>query len=47
MNEILNLPARHKLDVDAYYRMAEAGIFGQGDRIELIEGDLIDKAPIG
>lgn len=41
------LPARHRLDVDAYYRMAEAGIIGAKDRIELIDGDLIDMAPIG
>ncbi len=27
--------------------MAEAGIFGEDDRIELIDGDLIDMAPIG
>jgi Uma2 family endonuclease len=41
------LPARHKLDVDDYHRMADAGIFGEDDRIELIDGDLIDMAPIG
>jgi Uma2 family endonuclease len=41
------LPARHRYDVDAFHRMAEAGIFGEGDRIELIDGDLIDMAPIG
>jgi Uma2 family endonuclease len=41
------LPARHRLDVDTFYRMAEAGIFGEDDRIELIDGDLIDMAPIG
>ncbi len=40
-------PARHRLDVHAYHRMAEAGIFGEDDRIELVEGDLIDMAPIG
>ncbi len=39
-------PARHRLDVDAYHRMADAGIFGEEDRIELIDGDLIDMAPI-
>lgn len=38
---------RHKLDVDAYYQMAEAGIIGRGDRIELIDGEIIDMAPIG
>jgi Uma2 family endonuclease len=47
MNDATVLPARHKLDVDTYYWMAEAGIFGRNDRIELINGDLIDMAPIG
>ena len=41
------VPVRHKLDVDAYHRMADAGIFGEEERIELIDGDLIDMAPIG
>jgi len=40
-------PARHRLNVEDFYRMAEAGIFGEDDRIELIDGDLIDMAPIG
>ena len=39
-------PVRHKLDVDQYYRIADAGVFGEEDRIELIDGDLIDMAPI-
>lgn len=47
MNDATLLPARHKLDVDAYHRMGEAGILGEDDRIELIEGELIDMAPIG
>ena len=38
---------RHKLDVDDYHRMAEAGIIGWKERVELIEGELIDMAPIG
>lgn len=37
--------ARHRLTVDAYYRMAEAGIFAPEDRVELIEGEVIDMAP--
>lgn len=41
------LPARHKIDVDAYHRMGEAGILGEDDRVELIDGELIDMAPIG
>lgn len=38
---------RHKLDVRGYYRMGEAGIFAEGERVELIEGEIIDMAPIG
>jgi len=37
---------RHKLDVDDYRRIADAGILGEGDRVELIDGELIDMAPI-
>ncbi len=41
------LLVRHKLDVDAYHRMGEAGIFAPEDRVELIEGEVIDMPPIG
>lgn len=40
-------PARHRLDVGAYYRMAEAGILSHPQRVELIEGDIFDMNPIG
>ena len=38
---------RHRLNVDEYHRMAEAGILGENDRVELIDGALIDMATIG
>lgn len=41
------LPTRHKLTVDDYQRMAAAGILTQDDRVELIDGEIIDMAPIG
>ncbi len=50
MGEILErpqAPARHRLDVDAYYKMAEAGIHTRDDRVELIDGDIIYFNPIG
>lgn len=37
--------ARHKLDVRQYHRMAEVGILGPDDRVELIEGELVAVAP--
>ena len=37
----------HKFTVDEYYRMAEAGILARGQRVELVEGEIVDMAPIG
>jgi len=39
--------ARRSFTVDEYHRMGEAGILTAGDRVELIEGDVITMTPIG
>jgi Putative restriction endonuclease len=50
MGEVLDrrrAPARRQIDVGAYYKMAEAGILTESDRVELIGGEIFDMAPIG
>ena len=38
---------RHRLSVDDYHLMAEAGILHEDSRVELINGDVVDMPPIG
>jgi Uma2 family endonuclease len=41
------LPKRHRVTVNEYHRMGEAEIFSEDDRVELINGEIIDMTPIG
>jgi Uma2 family endonuclease len=44
----LDPPAEpHRLSLDDYQRMADAGILTRESHVELIEGVIVDKAPIG
>lgn len=46
MNAIFQ-PVQHKLTVEAYYDLARTGHLGEDDRVELIDGAIIEMAPIG
>jgi len=37
----------HRFSVDEYHRMGEAGIFQEDDRVELIDGQVVEMTPIG
>ncbi|HYZ22141.1 MAG TPA: Uma2 family endonuclease [Rhodopila sp.] len=38
---------RHRLTRADYHRLGDAGILGEDDRVELLEGQLVDMSPIG
>lgn len=38
---------RHRFTVEEYHKMGEAGIFGEDDRVELIDGEVVRMTPIG
>ncbi len=38
---------RRKITVDEYLRMSEAGILRHGERVELIEGEIVAMSPTG
>ena len=39
--------ARRHFNVTEYYRMTEAGILSASDRVELIDGEVVEMSPIG
>ena len=43
---LIEVPKR-LFTVDEYYRMGEAGILTEKDRVELVNGEIIVKSPIG
>ena len=39
--------AKRLFTIEDYYRMADAGIIGRDDRVELIRGEIVQMSPIG
>ena len=40
-------PTRRRFSVDEYYKMVEAGILSEDNRVELIRGEIVNMTPIG
>jgi Uma2 family endonuclease len=39
--------ARRRFTVDEYHQMARAGILSEDDRVELLDGEIVETSPIG
>src|SRR5512138_3085426 len=46
MSAILEYPQKHPISAEEYLRMGQAGVFAPEARLELIEGEIIEMAPI-
>ncbi|MGB4946085.1 MAG: Uma2 family endonuclease [Candidatus Competibacter denitrificans] len=44
--ELMNVP-RHRWTVGEFHRMAELGLLDEDSRVELIDGEVVEMAPIG
>jgi Uma2 family endonuclease len=43
----IGVPPVRRFSVDEYHRMIETGILGENDRVELVDGWIIEMSPIG
>ncbi len=47
MSALTEFPHRHAITAAEYLRMGEAGVFAPDARLELMDGEIIEMAPIG
>ena len=46
VSAILEYPQKHPISAEEYLRMGEAGVFAPEARLELIEGEIVEMAPV-
>lgn len=44
---MVNLALKRRFTVDEFHRMGEAGVLGEDDRVELLDGEVVTMTPIG
>jgi Uma2 family endonuclease len=44
---VTTAPARHRFTVEDWDRLIEVGFFTRDDRVELLDGEIVDVTPIG
>ena len=44
---VVSVPERMRISADRYQKMVATGVLTKYDRVELIDGDMINMAPIG
>jgi hypothetical protein len=44
---VFSVPERTRISVDRFLKMAETAVLNEDDRVELIDGDIVNMAPIG
>jgi Uma2 family endonuclease len=46
MSDMATVYERHRINLDEYHRMVQAGVFDSESRVELVNGELIEMPPI-
>jgi len=45
--EATTVPTRRRFTIHDYHRMADAGVLTEDDRVELLDGEIVEMSPIG
>src|SRR5262245_25799358 len=46
-DDMAMIRTRHRFSLEEYHRIGEAGILDEDERVELVEGEIVEMTPIG